>query len=289
MTSLRKLAAEDPEVATFRIANDRAIQELHPRSESTRRRALHVTAFVAGDDEFCARRVLVRWWRGDSREFTTLIQRDGKFREQKWHEQFEKAGIVVAYQPEYVLGRLVGHPDWVLDWGHGPRVVDLTGQDRRLDFVVLARFAAMKKRQVALYNVMADLPRGFVLAEDKASCEYKMIAVERDQKVEENLVLRVGLVSQVVDSLGREPSEMDIVRAMRLMPRCGGRACRWCRDVQDHRILEEVVAVPDTLRDLPACSQTAPDTSGAGEAGAAGVLEADALLELLVGVGEEEG
>ena len=245
--SLKKIFADEPEVAAFRIKNDRAIQDLSGSRLGQRRRSLHVSDFVASDEEFCARQTVAKWWRGDQAEFTTAIQRDGKFREQKWHEQFTQAGIVLSYQPEFRLGLLVGHPDWVLDWGFGPRIIDLTGQDRRLDFIALARHIARKKRQVRLYNVMSDMAGGgFIIAEDKASREYKVIAVPRDQKEEEKLTLRVGLVSQVVSQLGNNPSDIDVVRAVRLVPACQKATCRWCR-AEDHQVLAEA----ESLRDVP--------------------------------------
>lgn len=282
MASAKKLVADDPEIAAFRIRNDRAIQVLHPRRDNTRRRELHVSDFTKGDKEFCARQVLARWWRGDSSEFTSAIQRDGKFREQKWHEQFDAAGIVFSYQPEFRLGLLVGHPDWVLDWGFGPRIIDLTGQDRRLDFIQLARHTAMKKRQVRLYLVMSDLKRGFVILEDKASCDFRMITVEREQKEEEALVWRVATVTQAVQSLSDSPSDMEIVKAMRVMPRCRKATCHWCQSNQDHKLLEAAEATLETL------AEVAPDEHGsaeigalAGEAAQSTGRTAEQLLELL--------
>lgn len=287
--SLGGLLADDIEVAKFRIVNDRAIQDLSGPRQGQRRRALHVSDFTASDEEFCARAVLARWWRGEQQEFTSLIQRDGKFREQKWHEQFTQAGIVVSYQPEFRLGLLVGHPDWVLDWGYGPRVIDLTGQDRRNDFIALARFLARKKRQVRLYNVMSNMGRGFVIAEDKASCEYRVIPIDRSAKDEEPLVLRVGVVSQAVSGLARDPSDMDVVRAMRVMPRCGRARCQWCNR-EEHQVLAEAEA----LVNAPGLLQTAPDGPGQGEASLPAEAEADALLARLdapaevIGEGESE-
>lgn len=274
MGSAKRLVADDPEAASFRLKNDQAIQVLQPRSGSDRRRELHVSDFTAGDSEFCARKVLARWWRGQEDGFTSLIQRDGKFREQKWHEQFEAAGIVVATQPEYKLGLLVGHPDWVLDWGYGPRIVDLTGQDRNNDFIALARHTAMKKRQVRLYNVMSDLARGFVLIEDKGSCEYRLVPVERDHAEEQALITRVVAVSQPIQAFRGDPDEVAVVNAMRVMPRCGRKGCGWCAQ--------------EAQQDQPSELGAAPDAPEAGEASAAGVPEAEGLLELLDAGQEDE-
>lgn len=275
--NVRKLVAEDPEVASFRIKNDRAIQTLQPRRDSTRRRELHVSDFTKSDTEFCARKVLVRWWRGDSREFTSAIQRDGKFRENKWHEQFEAAKIVISYQPEFRLGLLVGHPDWVLDWGFGPRVIDLTGQDRRLDFIQLARHTKMKKRQVLLYLVMSDIKRGFVVLEDKGSSEFNVVAVERSVKEEEALVWRVVTVTQAVESLPAEPTDIQVVRALRIMPRCGLKSCHWCAATQDHQLLAETETVPETLsQDQPGPLQTAEIRAPGAPASAAYPLPSQA-------------
>ena len=243
--SLKKLAADDIEVAAFRVKLDRAIQTLNPRRLQTRRRELHVSDFTETDDGFCARKVLVRWWKGDSREFTTKVQHDGKFREEKWRVLFEAAGIVKAYQPEYRLGHLVGHPDFVLDWGFGDCIVDLTGSDPTMDAVFRSRHLGMKKRQVRLYVVMADARRGFVIYEDKAKVEYKMVPVERDGAAERELIGRVGAVSAEVDTLGDDPDEMDLLRAVRRMPRCSRAACRWCRVQQDSDVLLKLEAVPD--------------------------------------------
>lgn len=281
--TVKKLVADDPEVAAFRICNDQAIQALSPKL-GQRRRELHVSDFTASDAEFCARKVLARWYRGKSNEFTSLVQRDGKFREQKWHEQFVAAGIVVSYQPEYRLGLLVGHPDWVLDWGYGPRVVDLTGQDRRNDFIAIARHTAIKKRQVRLYCVMSDLFPGYVLVEDKASSEYKMIAVARDQKEEEKLVLRVGEVSQVVRSLRADSTELDVVGAMRLMRRCGRKNCRWCRPLL--ATVDSLVQA-EAAQDAAGRIQTDPDALQEQEGALGTERTAEELLELLGAAGEE--
>lgn len=242
---VKKLLAEDIEVASFRVKVDRAIQGLNPRKEMTRRRELHVSDFTASDEEFCARRILVRWWRGDSREFTTKVQHDGKFREQKWLGFFEQAGMLRDYQPTFRMGELVGHPDFVLDWGYGRCVVDLTGYDKTNDAVFRARHLAAKKRQVRLYNVMADARRGFVIYEDKASAEYKLVPVDRDERVERVMVERVAVVSFEVHTMGQDPLELDLLRAVRRMPKCQKKTCRWCAVQQDSDLFQSLEAVPD--------------------------------------------
>lgn len=233
--SLKKALAGDPEAEAFRLAVDEGVQKLHPQERRTLE--LHVSAFTKSDDEFCYRQVLYRWWHGSEQEFTTLIQRDGKFRERKWHEVFEAAGILVAYQPEWKLGKLIGHPDWVLDWGYGPRVVDLTGQDPQVSPVLRSMHLAAKKRQVALYNVMApfDPPRGYVLVEDKATCDFRMVPVPRDRNLERALVDRVVTVSKATArlfELKEGISDESLSAEMARLPSCKNASCRFCGGTQ---------------------------------------------------------
>lgn len=248
MAGLKKsLLGDDPEVGAFRIKMDRSIQDLHPRrGDAARRRSLHVSDFTASDRDWCARKLLVRWWRGDSRDWTSVIQRDGKFREQKWHEQFVRAGIMVEYQPEFRLGLLVGHPDWILDWGFGPRVIDLTGQDPTVDIIVRSKHTAAKKRQVRLYNIMGDFKRGYVIVENKANSEFQFLPVERDEREEGAVTSRVAAVSQVVGDLGDEPNELQVMDSMMRLSPCQREKCPWCKVQAPHEAARALAEVPDS-------------------------------------------
>lgn len=229
MRSVKKLMADEPEVAAFKLAVDSAIQKLNPKRVGERRGELHVSSFTASGVSFCARGVVLHWWRGGTSEFTTLVQRDGKFRENKWNEIFESAGIIIAYQPLLRLGRLEGHPDWILDWGYGPRIIDLTGQDPTMDPIFRSRHVGMKKRQVMMYNIMGDFARGYALVENKATCEFRVIPVNRDSDEERVLVERVALVTSAVDSLSLDSTDEEVAQVVSRLPSCGSTRCSVCQ------------------------------------------------------------
>lgn len=240
MGAVTRLAREGVEAGTLRLLINRAIRSMH-EGTSLRQGELHVSDFTMRDEQWCVRTLVRRYLRGEPRQReATPVQVDGKWREEKWLRVFERAGILRAYQVELRVGLLQGHPDFVLDWGFGPRIVELTGHNSQLDAKLLAQRVAVKRRQNLYYQTMAwwldrtgRLPvpirrGGIVLVEDKGNNTFTIHAVPWDAAKARALMARVVEAARWLDRLRDLNSPMARHRVWREMPTCQKTRCEAC-------------------------------------------------------------
>lgn len=207
---------------------------------STRKRELHVSDFTGSEKEFCHRRLVVRWLNGDNKERRgTWVHYDGKFREAKWWLLFEVAGILLEYQPVLKLGALQGHPDFVIDWGKGPSIIELTGHDSKIDVAMRMMRLHVKRRQNTIYQLMwkksrqidkakTSLHRGFVIAEDKGNNTFSIEPIDIDNEKAAVLLERIITASTHCKAMGGAVTKEERIALYAAIPRCVRKTCKTC-------------------------------------------------------------
>jgi len=230
---LAKLMSEDIEAGTLRLRLQRALRELSAETHH-RHRELHVSDFTGAEDHFCLRSLLHRYFRGEKREGgMTWIEYDGKWREEKWLKLFQQAGILKDYQLSLKLGPLSGHPDFIIDMGHGPCVVELTGFDSKVPPIQRGIRLAVKRRQCLFYMVMyqklvGPIHCGFVLAENKGSCDFKIEKIPHDGQKAVKLFDRPLTSMRWIEKIEQAKTSEERVRLYRQTPKCGRKGCPRC-------------------------------------------------------------
>lgn len=236
MSKISKLMSEDIDVATIKVKVRRALEMLH-RDDGDRKRELHVSDFTMSEKQFCYRKLIRRYFEGkkEGSAAVSFVQYDGKFREEKWKRLFETIGILKEYQLELRLGPLVGHPDFLADYGKGPCIFELTGYDSRLDPILRNARLAQKKRQCLTYVIMArhttlpNLYKGFVFAENKGNNDYDVYPIEYDAVKAKGLIERVVYTNKALKLLQRYADESrDPGPVWAKLPRCENKRCVVC-------------------------------------------------------------
>lgn len=243
--SLRKVLSQDIESATLRMEFMRGLTDL-AQGNPTRKQELHVSDFTQGEKSFCIRRLLNRYYLGDDRaKDPTLVEYDGKWREEKWKKLLEARNLLVEYQPEFFIGTLVGHPDFVIRMRGFPglRILELTGYDSKVPIGMQKMREAIKVRQILMYLTMAksmavlDVRGGFVVIENKGNNSFRIVRVnlsELKDKADE-LFERVKVVQRWIariDKAGGIKSKQARLM-MRHIPECQKKKCDYCRPVKD--------------------------------------------------------
>jgi hypothetical protein len=257
MSEVAKIMAEDIDVARLRLKLGGALEKitrgnvdvLALRSKfddvigsivqagvaSHRKRELHVSDFTGSDVEFCHRRLVVRWLNGERKDRQpNWVHYDGKWREAKWWMLFEVAGILKEYQPALTMGELQGHPDFVIDFGKGPSLVELTGQDSKTGETLMAMRRHVKRRQNTMYQLMwnntreVPLYKGFVVIEDKGTNEFKIETVEIEKDKGAALLERVSIANAYCKMLGDAVSAGERIKLFAEIPLCIRERCKTC-------------------------------------------------------------
>lgn len=225
MGSVAKLLNKDMDSAMLELKFRRAL-DIATGERNLRKRELHVSDFTGSDREFCFKRLLLRYYKGEEAYRTSYVQFDGKWREEKWMVLMKAGKFLREYQPALKVGRLSGHPDFIVDFGKGVCVIELTGYDSKIDPVLRNARLSVKKRQCLLYMVMwwkmkGERPyRGFVIAENKGNCEFKIVPVDWDAEKAATLVKRVTMTSKIIDALdARKGSAEARAKVWRIVPR----------------------------------------------------------------------
>lgn len=257
MGKVAKLLAEDMDVAILKIKLQGALNKIS-RGEvdfkslaekwsevgrsvvgagpsSTRKRELHVSDFTGSEKEFCYRRLVVRWLNGEAKERQgTWVNYDGKFREVKWWLLFEVAGILREYQPILILGALQGHPDFVIDYGKGPCIVELTGHDSKIDVAMRMMRLHVKRRQNTIYQLMwkkagkQPMHRGFVLIEDKGNNTFGIEPIDIDNEKAAILLERIILADKYCKALRDAKTKEERISLYAAISRCSRKNCKTC-------------------------------------------------------------
>lgn len=247
--TLGKVLAQDIESAVVRMELMRGLTDL-AKDHSTRKKELHVSDFTHGEKAFCIKRLLHRYYLGDERaKDPTLVEFDGKWREEKWKKLLEVRGMMVDYQTELRCGALVGHPDFliVVKGFPGLRILELTGHDSKVPIAMQKMREAVKIRQDLMYQKMAkesgfelkglDVRGGFVLIENKGSNTFRIIKVSLKERLDqaEELFDRVRLVENWIkrfeDVGGVTGRKARLL--MNKVPECQKKRCDYCRPVKD--------------------------------------------------------
>lgn len=234
MTKTAKLMAEDLDVAMQRVKLRKGLQTMH-KGRSNRKHELHVSDFTQSEKQFCYRKLVIRWLRGDGREDGGMswVEYDGKFREEKWRRLFEAAGMLREYQLALKVGPLSGHPDFVVDFGKGNSIVELTGHDSKIDPILRNAREAVKKRQCLAYVIMyrhmvGKLYRGFVYVEDKGNNDFRIIPVDYDEEKARLFMERVVRVTRATRALAKATTTEQRASVIRAIPKCERPRCQTC-------------------------------------------------------------
>lgn len=249
---LRRLLAQDIEGGVLRMELMRGLTDL-AQGYSTRKHELHVSDFTHGEKAFCIRRLIHRYYEGDERaKDPTLVEFDGKWREEKWMKLLEVRGMLVGYQPELKYGELVGHPDFLIKVKgfKGLRILELTGHDSQVPIAMQKRREAIKVRQDLMYQKMAvecgfeidgiDVRGGYVLIENKGSNSFRIITVKLEQHEEKvaDLFNRVNVVQNWIRKFNftvtsSKQERLAWNRLMSKVPKCEKKKCDYCRPVKE--------------------------------------------------------
>ena len=237
MTSptLAKMLAEDIDVGLFRVKCKTGLTAMH-KGRSHRKRELHVSDFTASEKQFCYRKLVLRYFKGDERPDggASWVEYDGKFREEKWKRLFEAAGILRGYQEELRIGLLSGHPDFTVDYGKGETVVELTGHDGKIDPILRNARLSVKKRQCMTYVIMRwylrkgkSRKRGLVVVEDKGNNEFQVYPVDWDEERAVAMMRRVVRITKLLRAMSAATPERR-TEIFRRIPKCVRLRCVVC-------------------------------------------------------------
>jgi hypothetical protein len=229
--SLKSLASSPLGAALLKVKITRAMRAIDERTrkahgQGDRKHELHVSDFTASDKSFCARSVVRRYLDGEGERKPTFVQFDGKFREEKWKLLFQEAGILVDYQMEVRAGRLVGHPDFIIDLDGTRCIVELTGHDSQVSEKMRWARVAVKCRQSRLYQVLTKYrDSAYVIVENKGNNEFDVLEVKWDAEKAAELLGRVRLVNAAVDLIESGKPAPKVIAAMKP---CQKKKCHVC-------------------------------------------------------------
>lgn len=231
--SLARTLTDDIDVATFRVKIRRGLEAMTAQPNPGRKRELHVSDFTASEKQFCARKLVLRYFRGeDKARGASWVMLDGKWREEKWKRVFEACGIMRDYQAELRLGPLVGHPDFLVDYGRGDTILELTGHDSKIDAFLRSVRVAIKKRQALTYLIMrvhtvkGSRRRALVVVEDKGNNEFQVIPVDYNEEMAKMMIGRVVDVSRWIKRIDAAGNDREAV--FKQIPKCEKKKCQWC-------------------------------------------------------------
>jgi hypothetical protein len=234
MSALSKVLTEDIDIATFKVKLGQGVRGLTAEPERHRKRELHVSDFTQSEKQFCYRKLVLRYFKGEDRtRGVSMVQLDGKWREDKWRRIFESAGILKDYQEVLRVGMLVGHPDFLVDYGRGDTILELTGHDSKIDPILRQSRLAVKKRQCLTYLIMrvkmypGSRRRALVVVENKGNNEFQVYPVDYDEEKATLLMKRVVRVQKLVTAMGKATPERR-TEIYRQIPRCGTKNCKVC-------------------------------------------------------------
>lgn len=228
------MMTKDMDAALLELKFRRAL-DIVAGEKNLRKRELHVSDFTGSEREFCYKRLLRRYYAGEEPYRTSWVQFDGKWREEKWMRLMEAGKFLLEYQAELRIGRLSGHPDFIVDFGKGVCVIELTGYDSKIDPILRNARLSVKKRQCLLYMIMlwkcrgVKPYRGFVIPENKGNCEFRIVPVDWDMDLARLLVKRVTTTNRLIGLIdARKDDAAARARVWRIVPRCGRKRCKAC-------------------------------------------------------------
>lgn len=162
---------------------------------------MHGSGIIASENDFCIRQqVLSFYFKGRDIEIPAGLKRvflEGWHIHEKWQKLFTQAGIArgVEQRGHSELWQLLFTPDAIVELEGKLYVVEIKS-------VNTFQYKSMKthpsgEKQCRLYMHFTGIPRGFVLAEDKNTQEFKIIMVDYDPVKIKPYIQRMYNVIQV--------------------------------------------------------------------------------------------
>jgi len=157
---------------------------------NTERVGLHASAIITSDNEFCYReQVLSLFYKQRQGEQTNIklkrIFEEGNAIHEKWQRLFIRGGIAMLQDLDRTRNidkyNLSYTPDAIVKIGKFTYVVEIKS-------VNTYQFKNMKshqsgKKQLMFYMLLSGINKGFVLAEDKNTQEFKVFVYDYDKEV----------------------------------------------------------------------------------------------------------
>lgn len=155
-----------------------------PRRESEVRRGLHASAIIAAPTQFCLREQVLSLFfeRNKTEKLPVGLMRifaEGNAIHEKWQEAFVRGGLAVGIEDRAYSSffDLYMTPDAIIKIDGRLYVVEIKSCNT-FSYKHMVNSHPSGTKQLQVYMHFLCIPRGFVLAEDKNTQEFKIFPVE---------------------------------------------------------------------------------------------------------------